>query len=636
MHEQIAFQKKDSTRSVTAVAPDAARSLRVETFLVFFVVWIVCGAYLAINLRRGWVPHDEGTYATCAERALKGELPHRDFHEMYGGGLTILHAAAFRLLGVNLFAIREILFVFFLASVPATFWIARRFANPITAGAVTLLACAWGVPNYTAAEPSWYNLFFALFGTAALLRYLETNSRWWILAAGLAAGLSILAKITGLYFLAGVLLFFIYREQVQPRPLPPDGRGGWQGYRWFVIVGLFLFLGVLTRTIQDTVPYLYHFVLPGAALAAFLMLGEVRAPGGQDRARFVVLGRMLIPLGIGLLLPITVFLVPYALSASVTAVLRGWFILPMKHLSLTVVRPHGEVLPVLLLGLVIGIGAYLHGRPRIIYSAVIAAALIALLKATAVSPELYKQTWRSVALSVPVTVLCGIWLLRRMKNDGGAERSNVRRQQLMLLICVTATCSLIQFPFSAPIYFCYVTGLWILALLALFSTLKDPPRLLLGSLLCFFLLFAVLRVKPTFLYFMGIQYQPDTQTRTLSLPRAGALRVDAEDAETYESLIPLVQRHAAGGFIYAAPDCPEVYFLSGLGDPSGILFDFFDDPANRTERILKTIERNAVNVVVLNNSTYFSRPIAADLREALTTRFPNSTAVGRFNVRWKQ
>jgi hypothetical protein len=632
MDEQIALQDQDLAASVTTAPEKAPFSL--ATLLVFFAVWIACGLYVAANLRRGWVPHDEGTYATCAERVLRGELPHRDFHDLYGGGLTMLHAAAFRVFGVGLFPIREVLFVFCLASIPAIFWIARRFTNPLTAGAVTLLACAWGVPNYSAAEPSWYNLFFTIFGTAALLRYTETNSRWWIFAAGLSAGLSILAKITGLYFLAGALLFFIYREQVQPKATPPDLRPGWSRYRLFVVLGLFLFLALLTRTIQDTVPYLYHFVLPGAALAMFLMLNEVRAPAAQDASRFLVLVRMLLPLGVGLMLPIVVFLVPYILSGSVKTVLRGWFILPLKHISFTVVRPHGEILPVLLLGLVIGVGFYFRGKFRFIYSVLITAALVVLVKVTAVSPEAYKLAWRSVSLSIPVTVLCGIWLLNRMKNEG--ERSSLRRQQLILLLSVTAMCSLIQFPFAAPIYFCYVAGLWILALLAFFTAVKEPPRLLLASLLCFFLLFAVLRVKPTFLYFMGIQYQPDTQTATLSLPRAGALRVDPADAQLYESLIPLIQKHATGKFIYAAPDCPEVYFLSGLGDPTGTVFDFFEDPANRTERVLETIERHAINVVVLNNTPHFSGAIATDLRSALTTMFPHTATLGRFDVRWKQ
>src|SRR5262249_23977580 len=157
--------------------------------------------------------------------------------------------------------------------------------------------------------------------------------------------------------------------------------------------------------------------------------------------------------------------------------------------------------------LLIGIATLLRGRTRVVYSVIVAVALVVMLKASAVSSEVYKLAWRSAALSIPVTVLCGIWLLHRMKNEG--EQGNVRRQQLMLMLAVTATCSLIQFPFAAPIYFCYVASLWMLALTAFFGSMKESPRLLLGSLVCFYIFFAVFRVKPTFLYFMGIQYRAD-------------------------------------------------------------------------------------------------------------------------------
>ncbi len=611
---------------------DKARSFGLDARLVLLAVWLICSAYVATNLRRGWVPHDEGTYASCAQHVLRGELPHRDFFDLYGGGLAILHAAAFRILGINLFSMRIVLFVFFLASVPATFWIARRFVNPLTAGAVTLLACAWGVPNYSAPEPSWYNLFFAIFGTAALLKHIETNSRRWLFVSGLCAGLSILVKITGLYFVAGALLFFVFREQAQGRP-QRDAARGTRRYTLFIIASLFLFVGVLTRAIQDTVPFIYHFVLPGACLAMFLLLKEVRLPARPDGPRFIFLGRMLMPFGAGLILPIVVFLVPYILSGSVPALLRGWFVQPLGHLSFFVLRPHGEVLPVLLLALVICIGTYLRGGARIVYSVLIGAGLIVLLKVSVNSPEIYKLAWRSASLSIPATVLCGVWLLHRMK--GEEEQCNVRRQQLMLMLGVTAMCSLIQFPFPAPIYFCYVASLWLLALAAFFGSIKESPRLLLGFLLGFFLLFAVLRVKPTFIYFMGVQYRADTQTQALLLPRAGGLRVDAADTNLYNSLIPLVQKHSLGEFIYAAPDCPEVYFLSGLRNPTGTLFDFFDDPDHRTARILKTIDARAVNVVVLNNSPSFSMPMVPELRAVLTDRFPNAAKVGHFEVRWK-
>ena len=61
--------------------------------------------------------------------------------------------------------------------------------------------------------PSWYNLFFATFGAAALLRYLEVRTRRWLFVAGVCGGLSILMKVIGAYYIAGVLLFLAFLEQ---------------------------------------------------------------------------------------------------------------------------------------------------------------------------------------------------------------------------------------------------------------------------------------------------------------------------------------------------------------------------------------------------------------------------------------
>ncbi len=109
--------------------------------------------------------------------------------------------------------------------------------------------------------------------------------------------------------------------------------------------------------------------------------------------------------------------------------------------------------------------------------------------------------------------------------------------------------------------------------------------------------------------------------------------------EQYERLIPLVQQHAAGGYIYAAPDCPKVYFLSGLRNPTRTLFDFFDNAMGRTERILNAIEAHQVKVVVIRNDRrilrQFSPSLPPDLAGALQQRFPNSATVAWFEVRWR-
>src|ERR1019366_9387 len=167
-----------------APSDEAQRALRRRTLLILVGVWVISTVYVGANLKRGWVPHDEGTLGQSAERALNGELPNRDFDD-YTGGLTFVHALAFREFGINLASMRIVLFVFFVAWVPAIFYVASRFGSAYSAGAVTLLAVAWSVPNYPGPMPSWYNLFFATFGAAALFRYLEVGSRRWLLAAGI-------------------------------------------------------------------------------------------------------------------------------------------------------------------------------------------------------------------------------------------------------------------------------------------------------------------------------------------------------------------------------------------------------------------------------------------------------------------
>src|SRR5437667_9188175 len=114
---------------------------------VFLIVLVFSIGFMATDLKRGWVPHDEGTLGLSAERVLNGELPHRDFDD-YTGGLTFIHALAFRAFGIDSGSMRIILFAFFVPWIPAVFYVASRFGSVYSAGAATLLAVAWSVPNY--------------------------------------------------------------------------------------------------------------------------------------------------------------------------------------------------------------------------------------------------------------------------------------------------------------------------------------------------------------------------------------------------------------------------------------------------------------------------------------------------------
>jgi 4-amino-4-deoxy-L-arabinose transferase-like glycosyltransferase len=69
--------------------------------------------------------------------------------------------------------------------------------------------------------PSWYNLFFATFGAAALLRYSERGGRGWLVVAGVMGGCSVAVKITGCYYIAACLLYFVIHAG-PPGPVGDD------------------------------------------------------------------------------------------------------------------------------------------------------------------------------------------------------------------------------------------------------------------------------------------------------------------------------------------------------------------------------------------------------------------------------
>jgi hypothetical protein len=597
--------------------------------------WLVSAAYAAAYLLRGWVPHDEGTFGETALRVLQGQVPHRDFDDVYTGGLSYLHALAFHVLGISSVSLRITLFAWFLAWVPAVYFIASRFVSAGTAAGVVLLAAAWSLPNYAAPAPSWYNLFFATFGAAAVLLHLSTQSRSWLFIAGLCGGLSILAKSPGVYYVAGVLLFLLFREQSLSAAACAQTNERAPAYRFFVaasVLGLVAVLFALVCT-AGTAPALVQFVLPGTALAAVVLWREWRGVPASDRRRFAALWRMALPFGLGVVVPFAIFLAPYVASGSLATLINGLLTEPMKRLAFSVMELPPLWAGVCIVPLLILLAAA-KGPPWLRWAAGIvgAAALAAVLALSGTYRVAYAFAWHGLDLLPPLIVLVGAALVARWPDTPGVAA--LRREQVMLVLCVTAFANIVRYPFSAPVYFCYVAPLVVLSVVAVLSSLRNPPRLALATLAVFYTLFAVVRFTPGFIYAMGSHYEPDVQTQALTLPRAGGLRVSPKEAAEYERLIPLIQQHAGGDFIYAGNDSPEVSFLSGLRNASASLFEFFEDAAGRKERILDALATHDVHVVAISTEPGFT-PRDPALEAALAERFPHAETVGRFEVRWR-
>src|SRR5579884_1441844 len=124
----------------------AAPSQEQRLWVIFLVVWVATVTYAAVVLRWGWVPRDDGFLAHAAERVLRGEIPHRDFQDVYVGLLSYLHAAAFRIWGTNLGSLRYPLLAGFALFVPAVFWIASRIFGWLGAALTTIMAAVWSIP----------------------------------------------------------------------------------------------------------------------------------------------------------------------------------------------------------------------------------------------------------------------------------------------------------------------------------------------------------------------------------------------------------------------------------------------------------------------------------------------------------
>jgi len=613
-------------KQTTARSDEA--SLSVSSFAlqcaILAAVMVIGGVYVGLHLRSGWVPADDGILAQSALRVMQGQLPQRDFAEIYTGGLSFIHAAAFRLFGVSLLSLRICTFLFFLAWLPAVYSIALRFVSPWAAGGLTLLATVWGYANYTAAMPSWYNLFFATFGAAALMRYLRIRASYWLFLAGVCGGISILIKVIGLYYIAGVLLFLVFLEQDDN--VEATGRGSRWAYRSFCIGGLSLFLGVLVYVLRSRLggPEILHFVVPAAAVVGLIVLGERpgMATGGQ---RFKTLLSRIAVFGAGILAPIGIFLLPYLRSGSMIQFLSGVTSSAMARAGgLGVMSPPPIYQIAFVAPLVALIAGAMYLKPFQEKTVGIAVGLLALVVAfrAAHTPWLFSAVWQSVASLTPMVTLAGVLVIFSTR---GTEQHRLKRQSAFLMVALAATCSLVQFPFAAPIYMCYTLPLTVLALAGIVSLgRREQGTYVLASLVGLYLVFGAVSVVP--LHIVELTHEVG-EMQKLTLPRGG---IEIEGAPYFEQLAGFLQMHATNGLMYAGNDCPELYFLSGLKNVTR------DDGGASPEEVLDALRKYDVKVVVINEAPFFPlAKMSPKVRAEVERKFPESVQAGIFHVYWK-
>lgn len=601
--------------------------------------WLIATLAIAalfgfLNIDRAWDPDDEGSLAQSAERVLHGEVPHRDFDDLYTGLLSYWHAGAFALGGPRLVVMRIPLFLVTLGWVAAFFALARRVTPPAGAAALTLLALVWSVPNNSIPMPSWYNLFLATFGALALTRWIEDRRPQWLMLAGSLGGLSFLVKLSGLFFLAGAGFFLLAASHLGA----PAARlsAGLVAVRAAITLSLALVTVGLWRAIAplNDVRSLLHFVLPAGLFAAGLAVAEWSSTPVKARDRLDAIFRVMVPFALGAVLTIGLYALALASAGGLDDTIRGVFVTSFRRMNYAVMRPPEvfwivAVAPLLLLL-----------RPRADFATpawrwrAVALGLVlvgALVTASAVyfPNQVIRQSLRG--LTPILGLAAGIVVAVPAARLGWPPE---RRMLVVLLASTAIFTSLIQFPFASPTYFLYVAPVIFLATAAVVRRVGRVPVPMQITVVAFYFAYALLQVLPGSPSGFSLWKQRRPEPVRLAVARGG-IRVPPDHAAVYEALVPIIQKHAVSGTIWAGPDAPEVYFLAGVRNPTRRLYDFLDPTASDPAALLALLDREQVRLVVINLQPEFSTSLPSELLDSLGRRFPEADRIGGYLVRWR-
>lgn len=596
------------------------------------LVFLLCiGAFVLLrDLDRGWVPHDEGALGQAAERVLQGEVPHRDFDDPYSGLLTYAHAAAFRIAGISVNTLRWPLFVFSLLWLAAVNAVARRFASPAGAALAALTCFGLAVPNYRAPMPSWYLLFLATFGMLAVLHWHESGRRRWIIAAGIFSGIAVLVKVTGIVQLVGCALA-LWSSCPPAADRGPATPTLWR-LRVVTIAGLGCGLALLAvMALRAGEHMAWRLVPPFALLVWTLVYREWTSGGGTAADRLSVLARVLRPYAIGVAIPLMIFTVFFTIESAGTDFLVGTFITPWRRLSAAGFSPPSPRGLLWSLPLLFLLWPQRNERMAAVARGVGIVWFGTIVLASARDPRWYQVGWSTV-WSLPLLAAACLALPTFLPRALGSRTP--RRDMATSVGIIAVSQLLIEFPFAAPIYTLYVVPLSVLVIVAAVQNWNRAPRRAVVLAGIFLLAFAGLRLNPGTIHSLGLWYQTGPDSVMLNVPRA-RLRVEAEHASDVSALVSTIDRIGAGRTLWAGPDAPEVYFLTGKPNRTRILFEFLDRVPYTSLDIPARALAIGASVVVIKRRPDFSPAPSPHSLAAVRRVFPQCEDLIAYLVCWR-
>jgi hypothetical protein len=223
-----------------------------------------------------------------------------------------------------------------------------------------------------------------------------------------------------------------------------------------------------------------------------------------------------------------------------------------------------------------------------------AVVLAAVLVTAPLMPITNAVAWFAI-WGLPLLVAIGGAMLLHNRDTTRSSSKELAASLAIIAICAT----LIEFPFSTMIYMVFALPLTLLALLSFVRSMGKTSPAAQWVMAGFLLVFGLTRPVPLLPDFFGFNLTHATTPELLDLPRGG-LWVQPNDARLYNAMIPFVQHQLSAGRLWAGPDSPEIYFLSGAKNHTRTLFDLLDTSPSAELSLSDRVLRVAPSLVVLN------------------------------------
>ena len=185
--------------------------------LLWIGVSLINGTLLWHFHDRYWYPTDDGLYAHLAERILNGEVLNVDIQDIHPGYIHFIHAAAFRIFGLDMVSLRyPLMLAAFVQGWFAFALLHRRNALLAALGSIAITVLS--VLQFYDPTPNWYCLSLCVILVCWLV-WLPNVHPARLVGAGMLVGvLMLFRQLSGVWVMMAVLVLALLEHST-------DGRG---------------------------------------------------------------------------------------------------------------------------------------------------------------------------------------------------------------------------------------------------------------------------------------------------------------------------------------------------------------------------------------------------------------------------